>query len=129
MTATVNASTTAATTTRRHTWRTGDCSSWAIRTPVCSVSAPLCPLSTPGTVMSGPRGCAPPHPYGSAPDLLPFLGRQLPLEYLARCRDRDRVDEHDVAQPLVRGHVRVDGGHHRLRRQRGSGVVGLADDV
>ena len=41
--------------TRRQTWRTGEGSSWAMRTPVCSVSAPTCPLSTPRTIRSAPR--------------------------------------------------------------------------
>src|SRR4029453_8043817 len=104
MTATENARTRNAKMTRRQTWRTGDSSSCARRTPVCSVSVPTCPLSTPGTVVSGGPGCAPPHPFGSgnrAPDLPPLLGGELALEHLAGRRHRDGVDEHDVTQPLV----------------------------
>src|SRR5215207_11133930 len=124
MTATVKARTAAAMITRRHTWRTGDSSVWASRTPVCSVSGPTASNFTPGTVMSGMRPCAAPHPFGSAAHLLALLRGQLPLEHLARGRDRDRVDEDDVPQPLVGSDVRVDRGHHRLGGQRGAVVVG-----
>src|SRR4051812_29567679 len=129
MTATVNASTTAAMTTRRQTWRTGDCSSCAIRTPVCSVSLPTCPLSTPRTIRSAPRTARAAAPERarcgggrSAADLLPLLRGQLALEHLARGRDRDGVDEHDVAKPLVRRYLVVDRGHDRLRGERRAGV-------
>src|SRR3954447_14924417 len=46
MTPTVSSRRRAASTTRRHTCRTGDWSSWARRTPVCSVSGPLLSVST-----------------------------------------------------------------------------------
>src|SRR3954454_6834238 len=128
MTATVRARTAAAMSTRRHTWRTGDSSVWASRTPVCSVSGPTGSTFTPGTVMSGTARCAPPHPFGSALDLRPLLRGQLPLEHLAGGRDRDRVDEDDVAQPLVRRHLVVHRRRHRLDGERGARVVGLADD-
>src|SRR5215218_4463695 len=105
MTATVNVRTAAATTTRRHTCRTGECSSWAIRTPVCSVSGPTASNFTRGTVMSGAARCAAPHPFGSALDLRAFLRGELALEHLAGGRDRDHVDEDDVPQPLVRRHL------------------------
>src|SRR5215207_7948904 len=131
MTATVKARTAAAMITRRHTWRTGDSSVWASRTPVCSVSGPTASNFTRGTVMSGVPPCAPPHPFGSGDptDLLAFLGGQFPLELLPRGRDGDRVDEDDVPQPLVRSHLVVDRRNHRLGRQGGAVVVGLADDV
>src|SRR5215208_3244977 len=131
MTATVKARTAAAMITRRHTWRTGDSSVWASRTPVCSVSGPTASNFTRGTVMSGMSPCAPPHPFGSGDptDLLAFLGGQFPLEHLARSRYGDRLDEDDVPQPLVRRHLVVDRRHHRLDGQRGAVVVGLADDV
>src|SRR5918997_5547429 len=144
MTATVNSRTTKPMTTRRHTWRTGDCSSWASRTPVCSVSGPTRSFSTQRTVVSGVPRRAAPHPFGSgtrtgaaagisargsAAHLLPLLGGQLALEHLAGGRDRDGVDEHDVAEPLVGRHLVVDRGHHRLGGQRRTVVVALADDV
>src|SRR4051812_17651525 len=133
MTATVTASRRTANSTRRPTWRTGDGSSWAMWTPVCSVSAPTCPCSTPRTIRSGgatARAAAPERVRrGSARDLLPFLRGEFPLEHLAGRRHRDGVDEDDVAQPLVRRHLVVDGGHDRLGGQRAAGVVGPADDV
>src|SRR4051812_30965108 len=134
MTATVTVSRTTARITRRHTWRTGDCSSWAIRTPVCSVSGPTGSTFTSGTIVIATGRLPARHHYRvsrgrSAGDLLALLGGQFALEDLARGRHRDGVDEHDVAQPLVRRHLVVDRGHHRVGGQRCAYVVRRPDDV
>jgi hypothetical protein len=43
--------------------------------------------------------------------------------------ETDRVDEHDVAQPLVRHDPLGDRGHQRVGRERRAGVVAGTDDV
>src|SRR5689334_13767190 len=105
MIATVTTSTASARTTRRSTWRSGVTSRWARCTPLCGSA------SARSWGATSRRVTAATWPPGSGrPGRRPFPRGQLPLEHLARGRHRDRLDEDDVAQPLVVHDLLIDRG-------------------
>src|SRR4051795_6258923 len=123
---TVTTSTATARTTRRHTWRSGVLSRCARCTPLCGSSSARSRRATPRRVSARAAPPTAQHARSRPAGGLPLAGGQLPLEHLAGRGDWDGVDEDDVAQPLVVHDLVVDRAHHRLGRERGAGVVGLA---